>query len=106
MLRLEVYVGESDRGDGGPLWKTVLRRLQERGVAGASVFRGVAGYGAAGEIHSLDVLRLSEDMPVLVVAVDDREKIESAASEMESLVDEGLVLLQRVRGSQRGRDGQ
>lgn len=100
MLRLEVYVGESDRYGGRPLWKALLRRLQEEGVAGASVFRGVAGYGAGGEIHSLDVLRLSEDTPVLVVAVDEPGAVEAVVPEVESMVEQGLVTIEEVRGTQ------
>ncbi len=102
MVKLEVYVGESERSGGRPLWKEVLKTLQERGVAGASVFRGVAGYGAGGEIHSLDVLRISEDLPVLVVAVDSRGALEAVLPEVEAVVDRGLVATYPVTGSQSG----
>lgn len=102
MLKLEIYVGESEKHDGKPLWKTLLRRLQEKGIAGASAFRGVAGYGAGGEIHSLEVLRLSEDLPVLVVAVDVEEKIEEVLPDVRDLVKQGLVLTSSVKGIQKG----
>jgi len=102
MLKLEVYVGETDKAKGKPLWKAVLKKLQQEDIAGASTFKGIAGYGAGGEIHFLEVLRLSEDTPVKVVAVDEEKKIRAALPEVESMVQEGLILIQEVDAEQKG----
>lgn len=101
MLKLEMYVGESDRHGGNATWKAVLKELQRSGVAGATVTHGKAGYGAGGEIHTADVLRLSEDLPVKIEAVDTPDAVEDALDSVEPMVGQGLITTTEVRGTQK-----
>jgi PII-like signaling protein len=95
--KLVVYVGESDRRAGRPLYEVLLHLLQRRGVAGASAVRGLAGYGGHGILHTTAILRLSEDLPIRIEAVDSREKIESVLPDVLDLVTEGLVEVEDVQ---------
>lgn len=95
-VRLTVYVGESDQVHHRPLYAEIVHRAHAAGLAGASVFRGVEGYGASGHIHTTRLLSVSEDLPVAVVIVDARERIEAFLPVLDELVTEGLVLLDEV----------
>ena len=94
---LRIYVGEGDRVDGKPAYETIVLRAKEAGLSGATVLRGVMGYGALGRLHTARILRLSEDLPMIVEIVDDEEKIEAFLPELDELIPEGLVTLERVR---------
>jgi len=94
---LRVYVGESDRVDGKPAYEAIVRRARELGLSGATVLRGVMGYGALGRVHTAKILRLSEDMPMVVEIVDDAARIEAFLPEVDQLVPEGVVTLEKVR---------
>ncbi len=93
---LRIFVGESDRYKGRPLFEVIVERARARGLAGATVFRGVMGYGGHSRIHTARVLRLSEDLPVMIEIVDKEEKIEAFLPELDELIQEGLVTLERV----------
>ena len=93
---LRIFVGESDRYKGRPLFEVIVERARARGLAGATVFRGVMGYGGHSRIHTARVLRLSEDLPVMIEVVDKEEKIEAFLPELDELIQEGLVTLERV----------
>jgi PII-like signaling protein len=95
-LRLTVYVGENDVVRHRPLYAEIVRKAREAGLAGASVFRGVEGFGASSRVHSSRILSLSEDLPIAVVVVDRRERIEAFLPTVEDLVGEGLVVLDEV----------
>ena len=75
--RERLFVGESDRHEGRPLYEWILLRAREEGLAGATVLRGIAGFGAHSRLHTAKILRLSEDLPIVVEIVDTREKIEA-----------------------------
>jgi PII-like signaling protein len=90
-LEVRVYMGESDRREGLALYDAVVRFLREKGCAGVTVLRGVEGFGAHSRIHSASLLRLSEDLPVVVIAVDRRDRIEPLLDELTRYVDGGLV---------------
>ncbi|HKA19534.1 MAG TPA: DUF190 domain-containing protein [Blastocatellia bacterium] len=94
---LRVYVGESDRWQGKPLYEAIVLKAREMGIAGATALRGIMGFGAASRIHTSKILRLSEDLPVVVEIVDNAEKIAQLLPEIESMVQEGLVTLETVR---------
>ena len=94
---LRVYVGEGDRVDGKPAYEAIVHRAKELGLSGATVLRGVMGYGALGRVHTAKILRLSEDMPMVVEIVDDAQQIEDFLPELDALVPEGLVTLEKVR---------
>jgi PII-like signaling protein len=94
--RLTVYVGEGDRWQHRPVFTEIVHRAHAAGLAGASVFRGVEGYGGSQLIHTTRLLSLSEDLPVAVVVVDEPERIEAFLPRLEGLVRDGLVLLDDV----------
>ena len=95
--RLTVLVGESDRWHHHSLTAEILHRAQAAGLAGASVFRGVSGYGASGLVHTTHVLSLSDDLPMAVVIVDTAERIEAFLPQLDEIVEEGLVIIDEVR---------
>ena len=95
--KLVIYIGESDHRGGKPLYEVILFLLQRKGIAGASAVRGLAGYGGHGVMHTTAILRLSEDLPIRIEAIDTREKIESVLPDVLDLVEEGLVEVETVR---------
>ena len=94
---LRIFIGESDRWHGKPLYEAIILRAREMGVAGATMLRGMMGYGAASRIHTAKILRLSEDLPIVVEIVDSKEKIELLLPMIDEMVQEGLVTLENVR---------
>ena len=94
---LRIFIGESDRVDGSPLYEVIVKEACKRGMAGATVLRGVFGFGAHSRIHTSKILRLSEDLPMVVEIVDTEEQIESFLPELDALIGEGLVTLEKVR---------
>ena len=94
--RLTVFVGEGDRWQHRPVFTEIVHRAHAAGLAGASVFRGVEGYGGSQLIHTTRLLSLSEDLPVAVVVVDEAERIEAFLPQLKGLVRDGLVLLDDV----------
>lgn len=96
-LRLTVVVGESDVVGHRPLYAELVHRAHAAGLAGASVFRGIEGFGASRQIHTSRLLSLSEDLPVSVVVVDDAARVEAFLPVVEELVEEGLVTVEDVR---------
>jgi len=96
-LRLTVIVGEADRCGHRPLYTEIVHRAHAAGLAGATVVRGIEGYGASQRIHTNRLLSLSEDLPVSVIVVDARDRIEAFLPQLEELVTEGLVMLDDVR---------
>lgn len=93
---LRIFVGESDRYQGRPLYEAIVLKAREAGLAGASVFRGIMGFGGHSRIHAARVLRLSEDLPVMIEIVDLPEKIEAFLPTLDAMITEGLVTLERV----------
>lgn len=96
-LRLTVLVGESDQAGHHPLYTEIVHRAHAAGLAGASVFRGIEGFGASSHIHTTRLLSLSEDLPVAVVVVDAEDRLRAWLPELQALVgDAGLVMLDEV----------
>jgi PII-like signaling protein len=93
---VRIFIGESDRWHHKPLAGALLERLRREGFAGATVTRGVAGFGARSVIHTAQVLRLSEDLPVVVEVVDTEEQVERLKPILDEMVTEGLVTMERV----------
>ena len=100
--RLTVLVGESDTVGHRPLYTEIVHRAHEAGLMGASVFRGIEGFGASSRVHSTRILSLAEDLPVSVVIVDTAERIEAFLPDLAELVVDGLVLVEDVRVVQHG----
>jgi uncharacterized protein len=94
---LRIFIGESDHWEGRPLYEAIVRRAREAGLAGATVIRGLEGFGAHSRLHTTRILRLSEDLPVVVEIVDVAEKIEAFLPALDEMVDEGMVTLEKVR---------
>jgi hypothetical protein len=93
---LRIFVGESDKHEGKPLYEWLVLKARERGLAGATVLRGIEGFGAHSRLHTAKILRLSEDLPIVVEIVDAREKIEAFLPLVDEAIREGLATLERV----------
>jgi uncharacterized protein len=94
---LRIFIGESDKWEGRPLHEAIVLKARERGIAGATALRGLAGFGARSRIHTARILRLSEDLPMIVEIVDSAEKIAAILPELDTMVGEGLITLENVR---------
>jgi PII-like signaling protein len=93
---LRIFIGESDKRDGMPLHEWLVRKARESGLAGATVLRGLEGYGAHSRLHTAKILRLSSDLPVVVEIVDTEDKIESFLPLVDAAVAEGLATVEKV----------
>jgi PII-like signaling protein len=94
---LRVHIGEADRWRGRPLYEAIVLKAREQGLAGATVLKGAMGFGKRSRLHTTKVLRLSEDMPVVVEIVDAADKIEALLPHLDEMVGDGLVTLEKVR---------
>jgi len=93
---LRIFIGENDKYDGLPLYEWLVNRAREHGLAGATVFRGIEGFGAHSRLHTAKILRLSSDLPIVVEIVDTEDKIESFLPLIDDAVGEGLATVERV----------
>ncbi len=94
--RLTILVGETDQWHHKPLYTEIVHRAHAAGMAGATVLRGIEGYGASQHVHTTRILSLSEDLPVAVVVIDDAERISAFLPQLDELISEGLVVLDDV----------
>jgi len=95
--RLRIHIGESDRWKGKPLYEAIVLKAREEGLAGATVLRGLEGFGANSRIHTARILRLSEDLPIAVEIVDREEQIQTLLPALDEMVTEGLITLEKVQ---------
>lgn len=93
---LRIFIGESDTWHGRPLYQAIVRRAREEGLAGATVVRGIEGFGADSRLHTSRILRLSEDLPVVIEIVDAADRIERVLPMLDEMVGEGMVTVERV----------
>jgi len=94
---LRVFIGEADRWHGRPLYEAVVEEARKSGLAGATVWKGTLGFGAHSRMHTAKILRLSEDLPVIIEIVDAAEKVEAFVRDhLDQMVQEGLVTLERA----------
>ena len=93
---LRIFIGESDRHEGMPLYEWIVRKAREQGLAGATVLRGLEGFGAQSRLHTAKVLRLSSDLPIVVEIVDTIHKIEAFLPIVDGAIREGMATLERV----------
>lgn len=94
---VRIFIGESDRWKGRPLADALVERLRKEGFAGATVLRGLAGFGARSVVHTTHLLELSQDLPLVVEVVDTDEQVERLKPILDEMVADGLVTLERVR---------
>lgn len=94
---LRIFVGESDTWHGKPVYEAIVLKARELHLAGATVLRGPMGFGAHSRLHTVKILRLSEDLPMVVEIVDSEEKINALLPHIDQMVSEGLVTLEKVR---------
>lgn len=93
---LRIFVGESDRWGGLPLYEAIVQQARKHGLAGATVFRGCEGFGAHSRIHTSRILRLSEDLPIVIEIVDSEDKIQAFLPVLDEMVAEGLVTVEKA----------
>jgi len=93
---LRIFVGESDSWHGKPVYEAIVLKARELHLAGATVLRGPMGFGANSRLHTVKILRLSEDLPVVIEIVDTEEKIATLLPHIDEMVREGLVTLEKV----------
>ncbi len=96
-ILMRIFIGEADKADGTPLYRAIVELLRREKIAGATVLRGVMGYGAKSHLHTANLLRLSQDLPMVVEVVDSQDNIERVLPQLDALVREGLITLEKVR---------
>ena len=94
--RVTIYIGEDDQWHHHPVYTEIVHRAHHAGLAGASVIRGIEGFGKSSHVHTTRILSLSEDLPVAIVIVDTDEKIRAFLPQLDELVSEGLVILDPI----------
>jgi hypothetical protein len=93
---LRIYIGEADVFQGRPLYQAIIEVLRREGLAGATVLRGIEGFGKSSLLHTATVLRLSEDLPILIECVDTVEKVETVLPVLDEMIEDGLVTIEKV----------
>lgn len=96
-LLLRIFIGESDKVDGKPLYEQIVLKARELGLAGATVTRGLMGFGADSRMHTAKILRLSEDLPVVIELVDTEENLDKLMPYLDQHVVEGLITREKVK---------
>ena len=94
---LRIFIGEDDRADGRPLYEAIVMAAREMHIAGATVLRGPMGFGRSSRLHTAKILRLSEDLPMVVEIVDAEDRIQALLGVIEPMVGSGLVTLEKVQ---------
>jgi PII-like signaling protein len=94
---MRIFIGESDKAGGKPLYQELVEVFRREHLAGATVFRGILGFGAKSHLHSASLLRLSQDLPILIEVVDTQENIDRVLPKIDEMVDDGLITLEKAR---------
>jgi PII-like signaling protein len=94
---MRIFIGESDRWERRPLYAALLEMFRSRGLAGATVVRGVAGFGLHSIIHEAGILRLSADLPIIIEVIDDEARLEAVLPEVDRMMSGGLITMEKVR---------
>jgi hypothetical protein len=93
---LRIFIGESDTHDGQPLYQAIVEVFRRQGLAGATVLRGIEGFGKSSILHAAHILRLSEDLPIVIECVDTSDNIEDILPTLDGMIGDGLVTIERV----------
>ncbi|MHA7882107.1 DUF190 domain-containing protein [Nitratireductor rhodophyticola] len=104
-LALRIFIGENDKDDGRPLYEAIVLKAREMHLAGATVLRGALSYGHSSRLHTSKILRLSEDLPLVIEIVESEDKINAFLPELDRLMTSGLITLENVRVLQYGTNG-
>ncbi|HLZ45599.1 MAG TPA: DUF190 domain-containing protein [Gemmatimonadales bacterium] len=94
---MRIFIGESDKYEGKPLYEALIARMRAKGMAGATVLRGVAGFGASSKVHSDKILRLSLDLPLIIEVVETEEAINAILPDLDEMIGGGLITLERAK---------
>ena len=94
---LRIFIGENDKWEGRPLHEAIVQLARREGLAGATAFKGFLGFGCKSHMHTAKILRMSEDLPILIEIVDSEEKIQAFLPQLDRMVREGLVTLEKVQ---------
>ncbi len=103
---LRIFIGENDRADGRPLYEAIVLKAREMQIAGATVLRGAVGFGHSSRLHTSKILRLSEDLPLVIEIVDSEDKIGSFLPELDKIMASGLITLEKVQVLQYGTESE
>ena len=103
-ILLRVFVGEDDKAGNLPLYEAIVLKAREMHLAGATVLRGSVGYGHSSRLHTTKILRLSQDLPIIIEIVDSKNKIDAFLPELDRMMTSGLVTLEDVQVLQYGKD--
>lgn len=93
---LRIFIGEQDKWYGQPLYEAIVQLARKQGLAGATCIKGFMGYGAKSQLHTVKLLRLSEDLPIIIEIVDSEEKIQSFLPQLDTMIQDGLVTLEKA----------
>ena len=104
-LLLRIFIGEDDKFAGAPLYEAIVLKAREQQIAGATVFRGPMGFGASSRLHTTKILRLSEDLPLVIEIVDSEDKINAFLPVLDGMMSSGLITLEKVQVLQYGAKG-
>jgi PII-like signaling protein len=102
---LRIYIGEADRFEGRPLYEAIVLKARELHLAGATILRGPMGFGRSSRLHTAKILRLSEDLPIVIEIVDGQERIDAFLPVLERMLGSGLVTMEKVQVLQYGQSG-
>ncbi len=94
---LRIFIGEDDKAEGRPLYQLLVEKARKNGMAGATVLRGFLGFGGSSRVHTTKILRLSEDLPMVVEIVDTQDKIQEFLPILDALITEGLVTMEKAK---------
>ena len=94
---LRIFIGEEDRYEGKPLYKYLVEWFRKEGLAGATVLRGITGFGKSSHIHTTTILRLSTDLPIVIEVADKRENIERIKPKLEGIIKKGLITEEKIK---------
>ena len=101
---LRIFIGENDRDEGRPLYESIVLKAREMQIAGATMLRGAMGFGHSSRLHTTKILRLSEDLPLVIEIVDSEEKISAFLPVLDAIMSSGLITLEKVQVLQYGTD--
>lgn len=104
-LLLRIFIGEDDKANGGPLYEAIVLKAREMGLAGATVLRGPMGFGHSSVLHTTKILRLSQDLPLIIEIVDNADKIEALIAAIEPIMGSALVTTEKVKVIRYGQSG-